>query len=103
MDIQGLISELGVPIAMSIAMLWGCFYLIKYITGNLTEMLVNRFEELRAIIITLISQQKELQIKNAEWASDTKALVKFIVDLQAAKDEREEKRILKKYKKDNGG
>ena len=58
MDIQGLISELGVPIAMSIAMLWGCFYLIKYITGNLTEMLVNRFEELRAIIITLISQQK---------------------------------------------
>ena len=103
MDIQALISELGVPIAMSIAMLWGCFYLIKYITGNLTEMLVNRFEELRSIIIKLIDKQKEMEIKLSEWSSNTQTLVKFIVDLETAKEEREKNRILKKYKKDNGG
>ena len=38
MDVQGLISDLGVPIATSLDMMWGCFYLIKYITRQHTVM-----------------------------------------------------------------
>ena len=103
MDIQGLISDLGVPIAMSLACLYGVSFLIKWITGSLESLILSRFDEVRLIVIKLIDKQKEMEIKLSEWSSDTKALVKFIIDLQAAKDEREEKRILKKYKKDNGG
>ena len=57
-DMQGLISDLGVPIATSLAMMWGCFYLIKYITGQHTEMMNNKFEYLTGIIVKLIDQQK---------------------------------------------
>ena len=98
MDIQQVVSELGVPIAMSLAMMWGCFYLIKYITGNLTDMLLNRFDELRLIVIKLIDKQKEMEIKLSEWSSNTDTLVKFIVDAQ----EREKERIIRSYKKKNG-
>ena len=98
MDVQSLVSELGVPIATSLAMMWGCFYLIKYITGNLTEMLLTRFDELRAIIIKLIDKQKEMEIKLSEWSSNTDTLVRFIMEAQ----EREKERILRDYKKKNG-
>ena len=98
MDIEKVISDLGFPIAMSLASLWGAFYLIKYITGNLTELLVNRFEELRNIIIKLIDKQKEMEIKLSEWSSNTDTLVRFIMDAQ----EREKERILRDYKKKNG-
>ena len=98
MDIQQVVSELGVPIAMSLAMMWGCFYLIKYITRNLTEMLLTRFYELRLIIIKLIDKQKEMEIKLSEWSSNTDTLVKFIVEAQ----EREKERIIRSYKKKNG-
>ena len=98
MDVQSLVSELGVPIATTLAMMWGCFYLIKYITGNLTEMLLTRFDELRAIIIKLIDKQKEMEIKLSEWSSNTDTLVRFIMDAQ----EREKERILRDYKKQNG-
>ncbi len=98
MEFHSLVSELGVPIATSLAMMWGCFYLIKYITGNLTEMLLTRFDELRAIIIKLIDKQKEMEIKLSEWSSNTDTLVRFIMDAQ----EREKERILRDYKKKNG-
>jgi hypothetical protein len=94
MDVQGLVSELGVPIATSLAMMWGCFYLIKYITGNLTEMLLTRFDELRLIIIKLIDKQKEMEIKLSEWSSNTDTLVKFF---QEEKD-KEKERILSRHK-----
>ena len=62
MDVQSLVSDLGVPIATSLAMMWGCFYLIKYITGQLTTLLLSKFDELREIIIALINKQKEMEI-----------------------------------------
>ena len=98
MDVQSLVSDLGVPIATSLAMMWGCFYLIKYITGQLTTLLLSKFDELRAIIIKLIDKQKEMEIKLSEWSSNTDTLVKFIMDAQ----EREKERIIRDYKKKNG-
>ena len=93
-DLQGMISELGVPIAMSLAMMWGCFYLIKYITGQHTEMMNNRFEYLTGIIIKLIDQQKLMQMDLKEWSSNTETLVEFLKDER----DREQKRLIERAK-----
>ena len=94
MDVQGLISDLGVPIATSVAMMWGCFYLIKYITGQHTEMMNNRFEYLTGIIIKLIDQQKLMQMDLKEWSSNTETLVEFLKDER----DREQKRLIERAK-----
>ena len=94
MDIQGMISELGVPISMSIAMMWGCFYLIKYITGQHTEMMNNKFEYLTGIIVKLIDQQKLMQVDLKEWSSNTETLVDFLKDER----EREQQRLIEQVK-----
>lgn len=95
MDVQSLVSDLGVPIATSLAMMWGCFYLIKYITGQLTTLLLSKFDELREIIIALINKQKEMEIKLSEWSSNTDTLVKFFQE----EKEREKDRIIRDSKK----
>jgi len=94
LDVQGMISELGVPIAMSLAMMWGCFYLIKYITGQHTTMMNTRFEYLTGIIVKLIDQQKLMQIDLKAWSSNTKTLVDFLTDER----EREQKRLIEQAK-----
>ena len=94
MDIQGLISDLGVPIATSLAMMWGCFYLIKYITGQHTEMMNNKFEYLTGIIVKLIDQQKLMQMDLKSWSSNTETLVEFLKDER----EKEKQRLLERAK-----
>ena len=94
MDVQGLISDLGVPIATSLAMMWGCFYLIKYITGQHTEMMNNKFEYLTGIIVKLIDQQKLMQIDLKEWSSNTETLVEFLKDDR----DREQQRLIARAK-----
>jgi hypothetical protein len=97
MDIQGLISDLGVPIATSVAMMWGCFYLIKYITGQHTIMINTKFEYLTGIIVKLIDQQKLMQMDLKSWSSNTQTLVNFL------KEERdnEQQRLIARAKKKN--
>ena len=97
MDIQGLISDLGVPIATSVAMMWGCFYLIKYITGQHTIMINTKFEYLTGIIVKLIDQQKLMQMDLKSWSSNTQTLVDFL------KEERnnEQQRLIQKAKDKN--
>ena len=94
LDVQGMISELGVPIAMSLAMMWGCFYLIKYITGQHTVMMNTKFEYLTGIIVKLIDQQKLMQIDLKAWSSNTKTLVDFLKDER----ERERQRMIEQVK-----
>ena len=93
-DMQGMISDLGVPIAMSLAMMWGCFYLIKYITGQHTTMMNTKFEYLTGIIVKLIDQQKLMQINLKEWSSNTETLVDFLKDER----EREQQRLIQRAK-----
>ena len=95
MDMQGLISDLGVPIATSLAMMWGCFYLIKYITGQHTEMMNNKFEYLTGIIVKLIDQQKLMQIDLKSWSSNTKTLVDFLTEER----DKEKQRLIEQAKK----
>ncbi len=94
MDMQGLISDLGVPIATSLAMMWGCFYLIKYITGQHTEMMNNKFEYLTGIIVKLIDQQKLMQIDLKAWSSNTETLVDFLKEER----DKEQQRLIQRAK-----
>ena len=83
MDIEKVISDLGFPIAMSLASLWGAFYLIRYITGNLTELLVNRFEELRLIIIKLIDNSKQERADNKLYFEKVVTMLNSTYDMMA--------------------
>ena len=102
MDFIGIVETLGIPVAFALASFYATVFLIKWITGSLESLILSRFDEVRLIVIKLIDKQKEMEIKLSEWSSNTDTLVKFIIDLQTAKDAREEKRILKEYKRKNG-
>ena len=98
MNIQELVSDLGVPIAVSLAMMWGCFYLIKYITGQHTILMNQKFQSLTDITIKLIDQQKVVQSDVSNLDTNVKTLVSFIIE---AKD-KEHERLLNQMKKQNG-
>jgi phosphotransferase system IIA component len=98
MDIQQLVSELGVPIALSIAMMWGCFYLIKYITGQHTILMNQRFQALTDINIKLIDQQKLMQLDLKALESNIQTLVSFIIEER----DKEKTRLLNSLKQKNG-
>ena len=98
MDIQQLISDLGVPIALSISMMYGCFYLIKYITGQHTVLMNQKFQSLTDINIKLIDQQKLMQLDIRTQTSNIETLVSFIIEER----DKEKERLLKQLKKNNG-
>ena len=98
MDIQQLVSELGVPIALSIAMMWGCFYLIKYITGQHTILMNQKFTTLTDINIKLIDQQKLMQLDLKALQTNVATLVSFIIEER----DLEKDRLVQKLKDKNG-
>ena len=98
MNIQELISDLGVPIAVSLAMMWGCFYLIKYITGQHTVMMNQKFQALTDINIKLIDQQKLMQLDLKALGSNVATLVSFIIEER----DKEKDRLIQKLKDKNG-
>ena len=98
MDIQQLVSELGVPIALSMAMMWGCFYLIKYITGQHTILMNQKFTDLQSINIKLIDQQKLMQLDLKALSSNVQTLVTFIIEER----DKEKDRLIQKLKDRNG-
>ena len=98
MNIQQLVSELGVPIALSIAMMWGCFYLIKYITGQHTILMNQKFTTLTDINIKLIDQHKLMQLDLKALESNVATLVTFIIEER----DKEKDRLVQKLKDKNG-
>ena len=98
MDIQQLVSDLGVPIALSVAMMWGCFYLIKYITGQHTILINQKFSTLTDINIKLIDQQKLMQLDLKALESNIATLVSFINEER----DKEKDRLVQKLKDKNG-
>lgn len=98
MDMQQVVSELGVPITVSLAMMWGCFYLIKYITGQHTIMMNQRFEYITEMVVKLIDQQKLMQMELTAHVSNTQTLVSFIIEER----DKEKERLIQKLKEKNG-
>ena len=98
MNIQQLVSELGVPISVSLAMMWGCFYLIKYITSQHTVLMNQKFQSLTDINIKLIDQQKLMQLDLKALESNVQTLVSFIIEER----DKERERLIQKLKNKNG-
>ena len=78
MDIQNLISELGVPVAVAIAMGYFIWRSQTYIQDDLSKNLASKFERLEGIIVALINQQKKMQIELRGIKSKYEALVEII-------------------------
>ena len=98
MDIQNLISELGVPIALSISLMYGCYFLIRYITSQHTILMTQKFQDLMQIHIKLIDQSKLMQLDVRSLESNVQTLVSFIVEER----DKEKERLIQKLKDKNG-
>ena len=89
MDIQNLISELGVPVAVAIAMGYFIWRSQTYIQDELSKDIASKFErleniinaDLRNIILALINQQKKMQIELRGIKAKYEALVDIILKL----------------------
>ena len=81
MDIQNLISELGVPVAVAIAMGYFIWRSQTYIQDELSKDIANKFERLEGIIIALINQQKKMQIELRGIKAKYEALVDIVLKL----------------------
>ena len=89
MDVQNLISELGVPVAVAIAMGYFIWRSQSYIQDELSKDIANKFErleniinaDLRNIIVALINQQKKMQIELRGIKAKYEALVDIILKL----------------------
>ena len=81
MDIQNLISELGVPLAVAIAMGYFIWRSQTYIKDELSKDIANKFERLEGIIIALINQQKKMQIELRGIKAKYEALVDIVLKL----------------------
>ena len=64
MDFVGIIETLGIPVAFALASFYATVFLIKWITGSLESLILNRFDEVRLIVIMLIDKQMEMEIKH---------------------------------------
>lgn len=85
MDIQNLISELGVPVAVAIAMGYFIWRSQTYIQDELSKDIANKFERLEGIIIALINQQKKMQIELRGIKAKYEALVDIVLKLMKGK------------------
>ena len=81
MDIQNLISELGVPVAVAIAMGYFIWRSQTYIQDELSKDIANKFERLEGIIIALINQQKKMQLELRGIKAKYEALVDIVLKL----------------------
>tara|TARA_R110002167_G_scaffold326402_1_gene532406 strand:+ start:306 stop:566 length:261 start_codon:yes stop_codon:yes gene_type:complete len=81
MDIQNLISELGVPVAVAIAMGYFIWRSQTYIQEDLSKDIASKFERLEGIIVALINQQKKMQIELRGIKAKYETLVDIILKL----------------------
>lgn len=81
MDIVGLIGDLGVPVAMSVALMYGCLFLIKYITKDLRRDIDEHFERQQDIIIKLIDSNKNEREEVKKLSASLDAMLTVIQKL----------------------
>ena len=76
-----LIEKFGVPIAVAVDFGYFIWKKNKYIKKDLTQDLKERFERLEAIVITLINQQKKMQIQQRGIVKSYQTLIDIITRL----------------------
>jgi len=76
-----LIEKFGVPIAVAVAFGYFIWKQNQYIQKDLTQDLKERFERLEGIVITLINQQKKMQIEQRGIVKSYQTLIDIITRL----------------------
>ena len=76
-----LIEKFGVPIAVAVAFGYFIGKQNQYIQKDLTQDLKERFERLEGIVITLINQQKKMQIEQRGIVKSYQTLIDIITRL----------------------
>ena len=92
-----ILQEFGVPVAFCLGLAWFIYKQNKYIQDDLTKDLHHKFnlleyiinEDLMNIIISLINQQKKMQIELRGIKSKYEALVEIINKLILRNDKDE--------------
>ena len=93
-----ILQEFGVPVAFCLGLAWFIYKQNKYIQDDLTKDLHKKFnllekiinDDLRQIIIVLISQQKKMQIELRGILKKYEALVE-IIDKLILRNEKDKK------------
>jgi hypothetical protein len=84
MELIDIVEKLGVPVAVAGASMWFIWRQTQFIQKFFMEDLTNSQLRLEQIIITLISQQKELQINIKESLADMRSSYESLVEIVQA-------------------
>ena len=96
MNVIEILREFGVPVAFCLGLSWFIYKQNKYIQDDLTKDLHKKFnllekiinDDLRQIIVVLISQQKKMQIELRGILKKYEALVEIINKLILRNDKK---------------
>ena len=85
MDIISIIESLGIPVAVAFVLGYACLFLMKFITGKLSQDLTEKHERLEKMQIGLINSNntfKEAIIKNnTEVTTQMGTLIDIVTQL----------------------
>ena len=81
MDIQALISDLGVPICVAGASMWFIWRQTQFMQKFFMEDIQESQNRLEQIIVTLISKQKELEQKTLVELADMRSSYESLVEI----------------------
>ena len=76
-----ILEKFGLPIAMTIAFCWYIWKQTQFMQKFLMDDMVENMQRLEKIIITLISQQKELQMHTKESLADMRSSYESLVEI----------------------
>lgn len=94
MDIFAILDQYGVPIAVSLAFGFFIWKQNKFIQDELMEELDERFKRLEGIVIKLIDNAKQNELKLTDLDGSVKLLLHYLAEEKAKNKER----LLKKLR-----
>lgn len=83
MDIFQIIETLGIPVAVAVGLGWGCMYLIRFITRDVTKDLRGLYE----IIVKLIDTNRVAKDEIKKTLSATNTIKDIFIKLLKQKKE----------------
>jgi len=81
MDILTILEQFGLPVAVAMAFGFFIWKQNRYIQDDLSKDMHKKFERLEGIIVTLIDQQKKMQIEQKGIERTYRSLVEIIATL----------------------
>ena len=93
MDIFQILDQYGVPIAVSCAFGFFIWKQNKFIQDELMEELDERFKRLEGIVIKLIDNAKQNEIKLTDLDGSVKLLLHYLAEEKAKNKEQLQKKI----------